>query len=171
MNRPCRQLLILLAVAAPLLGLRAQRVTWNHTVERLSDTSCRIILEAEIPQGYHLYDLGPYDEGVAFATVISLRTSADARPEGEFEMLDRPVYHTDANGNRIGWFEHRARFARTIRLTGPRARAEIHLEWMICSATSCMLPDELDLSLDLSPAATSRPTPTERHETNQPTNR
>lgn len=162
---------MLLAVAAPLLGLRAQRVTWNHTIEPLSDTCCRIILEAEIPQGYHLYDLGPYDEGVAFATVIDLRTSADARPEGELEVLDRPIYHTDAKGNRIGWFEHRARFARTIRLTGPRARADFHLEWMICSATSCMLPDELDLSLDLSPAATGRQTPTKQHETGQPTNR
>lgn len=162
MNQYCRHLLTLLAVAAPLLGLHAQRVTWSHTVEPLGDSRCRITLRADIPEGYHLYDPGPYDEGVAFATVIDFAPSPDIRLEGALEILDTPVYHTDANGNRIGWFENQARFARTIRLTGSEAQVHIHLEWMICSATSCMLPDECDLELHLnaSPTNPCKDTPT-----------
>ena len=152
----------ILPPSADAARCRSAAVRWSHTVEPLGDSRCRITLRADIPEGYHLYDPGPYDEGVAFATVIDFAPSPDIRLEGALEILDTPVYHTDANGNRIGWFENQARFARTIRLTGSEAQVHIHLEWMICSATSCMLPDECDLELHLnaSPTNPCKDTPT-----------
>ena len=70
MCRKIRSLLPLLALMLTSLAASAQNVRWNSQVEPLEGNRYRIVLEAKIPAGYHMYDMGPY-EGGPNATAIT----------------------------------------------------------------------------------------------------
>ena len=55
----------LLPVVAALLAAAAgaQNAAWTGTAEPLGENAYRIVLEASIPQPYHMYDMGPYEDG------------------------------------------------------------------------------------------------------------
>ena len=69
MQRPMRILLPLFAALFAAASAAGQNVTWTGTAERLDDNAYRIVLEAAIPAGYHMYDMGPYDGGPNATTI------------------------------------------------------------------------------------------------------
>ena len=63
-------LTLLLSFLAPALS--AQSVRWTARTEAGEDGNYEVKLEADIPTGYHMYDLGPYlEKGGPNETVIS----------------------------------------------------------------------------------------------------
>ncbi len=56
-------LLTLLALTLTSLAASAQSVQWDSKVEPVEGNQYRIVLEATIPAGYHMYDMGPYEGG------------------------------------------------------------------------------------------------------------
>ena len=89
MQRPMRILLPLFAALFAAASAAGQNVTWTGTAERLDDNAYRIVLEAAIPAGYHMYDMGPYDGGPN-ATTITFTPNEDVTLEGGVEQLDTP---------------------------------------------------------------------------------
>ena len=89
-----RILLPLFAALFAAASAAGQNVTWTGTAERLDDNAYRIVLEAAIPAGYHMYDMGPYDGGPN-ATTITFTPNEDVTLEGGVEQLDTPHRYFD----------------------------------------------------------------------------
>ncbi len=149
MFKKIRLLLPLLAALSALAAM-GQNVRWKAAVEPLGGEEYRIVLEASIPESYHMYDLGPYQAGGPNATAITFAETQGVHYEGGIEELTVPRrYHDDLFGMEIGTYEGTARFAQKVRLTAAAATVRIALEWMICDDTSCMPPEDEELTVEL----------------------
>ena len=142
---------ILLAFMTMLVSAAAsgQNVAWTHRVEALGDDNYRIVLEAAVPARYHMYDMGPYEDGPN-ATTITFAAGAGATLDGGVELLTQPHRAYDATyGMEIGTLEGRVLFAQRVHLTVPRATVEATMEWMLCTETQCTPPDDLRLTIGI----------------------
>ena len=139
---------------AGLIALAAQAqpagVVWTSTVEPIEGEEYRILLEAAVPESYHMYDMGPYDDMGPNATVITFTPSEGIQLEGGVEPLTPPHrYFDEVYGMEIGTFSGKAQFAQRVRLSAPQATVTAQLEWMICDDTSCMPPEDLELTISV----------------------
>ena len=157
----------LLPVVAAVLAVTAgaQNVAWKSTVEPLGDNAYRIVLEASIPQPYHMYDMGPY-EGGPNATAIVFTPGDGVTLEGGVQQLSTPHRYYDTTfGMEIGTFSGKARFAQRVKLSVPESSVKARIEWMLCDDTSCMPPDDTELTIAISagptPANTAAAAPAE----------
>ena len=93
MNRLSRILLLPLAALLTAVGVQAQQVAWTGSAEHLQGNDYRILIEAAIPSGYHMYDMGPYEGGPNATTFLF--TAEGAALEGSVEQLTTPDTHFD----------------------------------------------------------------------------
>ena len=150
---------VLAAVIATTVS--AQSVSWKSTVQHLDGQTYRIVLEASIPAPWHMYDMGPY-EGGPNATTITFTPGEGALLEGGVEQLTRPERHYDKTfGMEIGTFARKAQFAQSVKRTAPQATVTAELAWMICNDTSCLPPDDTELTITLPAGATPAVQPAE----------
>lgn len=150
---------VLAAVIATTVS--AQSVSWKSSVQHLDGQTYRIVLEASIPAPWHMYDMGPY-EGGPNATTITFTPDEGAVLEGGVEQLTRPERHYDKTfGMEIGTFARKAQFAQSVKLTAPQATVKAELAWMICNDTSCLPPDDTELTITLPAGATPAVQPAE----------
>ena len=143
-------LTLLLAFLAPALS--AQSVRWTARTEAGEDGNYEVKLEADIPTGYHMYDLGPYlEKGGPNETVISWEGSPE--PVGPTESLTAshkamdPVY-----GMIVGTYEKSASFSRKFRAAEGESLS-VSLEWQICRGNQCLSPGDTTIVLTLGAAA------------------
>ncbi len=149
MGRKIRSLLRLLALMLTSLAVAAQNVRWNSQVEPLEGNRYRIVLEAKIPAGYHMYDMGPY-EGGPNATAITFIPGEGVALDGSVEQLSTPHRYFDQMFQmEIGTFSGKAQFAQGVTLTAAEATLKARIEWMICDDTSCMPPEDTELTITL----------------------
>ena len=149
MQKLIRNLLSLLAVLTAMTAF-GQKVAWKSTVEALDDATYRILLEASIPETYHMYDMGPYENGGPNATIITFTPTEGVEFEGGVESLTTPHrYFDEMFQMEIGTYEGKAQFAQKVRLTVPQATVTAQVEWMICDDTSCMPPEDLELTISI----------------------
>ena len=152
----------LLPVVAAFLAVTAgaQNAAWKSTVEPLGDNAYRIVLEASIPQPYHMYDMGPY-EGGPNATAIVFTPGQGVSLEGGVEQLSTPHRYYDTTFEmEIGTFSGKARFAQRVKLSVPESSVKARIEWMLCDDTSCMPPDDTELTIAISAGPTPADTAT-----------
>ncbi len=143
-----RKILLTSAVVLLAAAAAAQGVRWTSSVEPEGGDAYRIVLEAQIPARYHMYDMGPYGDDGPNATTLVFTPDAGARLIGGVEQLTAPERRYDAVfGMEIGTFEKKARFAQRVELTAPEATVGVALEWMICNDSSCMPPEETELKI------------------------
>lgn len=153
MHNLFRTLLLPLAALFAVTAATAQNVSWKSSVEHLEGDAYRIVLEASIPAPYHMYDMGPYEDGPN-ATTIAFTPGDGVTLVGGVKQLSTPERHYDKTFEmEIGTFAGKARFAQKVKLTVPKATVKAQLEWMICDDTSCMPPDDTELTIEL----TARP--------------
>ena len=155
-----RTLLTFLILLATSLTASAQSVKWSSTIEHVDGNNYRIVLEAAIPSGYHMYDLGPYTNGGPNATTITFTPGEGLQLDGEVEPLTPPHrYFDELFGMEIGIYSTKAQFAQRVTLTAEQATLKAGIEWMICDDTSCMPPDDTELTIQIpegsAPAAES----------------
>ncbi|MDE5709518.1 MAG: thioredoxin family protein, partial [Alistipes sp.] len=92
--------------------------------------------------------MGPYGSDGPNATTILFTPGSGAETVGSVEPLTQARrYHDEMFDMEIGTFERSAEFAQTVRLTGAQASVGVELEWMICNDTSCLPPDDLQLTI------------------------
>ena len=131
----------------------AQSVTWKSSVEPLGGDAYRIVLEAAIPAGYHMYDMGPY-EGGPTATTIVLTPGEGVQLDGPVEQLTKAhTYYDELFGMQIGTLSGKPRFAQKVHLATAKGTVAAQLEWMICNDSSCMPPDETELTIEIAASA------------------
>ena len=161
MNKATRILLLTVVSLGTAVGSMAQNAAWKSTVEPLGDNAYRIVLEASIPQPYHMYDMGPY-EGGPNATAIVFTPGDGVTLEGGVQQLSTPHRYYDTTfGMEIGTFSGKARFAQRVKLSVPESSVKARIEWMLCDDTSCMPPDDTEMTIAISagttPADTAEP--------------
>ena len=153
MHNLFRTLLLPIAALFAVTAVSAQNVSWKSTVEHLDGDMYRIVLEASIPAPYHMYDMGPY-EGGPNATTITFTAGAGATLEGGVEQLSTPERHYDKTFEmEIGTFAGKALFTQRVKLAAEKAAVTAQLEWMICDDTSCMPPEDTEMTIDLTAQA------------------
>ncbi|WP_010267034.1 protein-disulfide reductase DsbD domain-containing protein, partial [Alistipes timonensis] len=131
-----------------------QNAAWKSTVEPLGDNAYRIVLEASIPQPYHMYDMGPY-EGGPNATAIVFTPGNGVTLESGVQQLSTPHRYYDTTfGMEIGTFSGKARFAQRVKLSVPESSVKARIEWMLCDDTSCMPPDDTEMTIAISAGTT-----------------
>ncbi len=131
----------------------------KSSVEPLDGDIYRIVLEASIPTPYHMYDMGPY-EGGPNATTIVITPGEGMTLDGGVEQLTAPERHYDEMFSmEIGTFSGKAQFAQRVRLTAEQATAKAQIEWMICDDTSCMPPDDTELTITVPAGAKAESAP------------
>ncbi|MEG1672955.1 MAG: cytochrome c biogenesis protein CcdA [Alistipes sp.] len=139
-----------------------QNVTWKSEVKTLSEGNYRIVLTANIPARFHMYDMGPYSDMGPNATVITFPSVSGAKLTGKVKQLTKAHrFVDDVYEMEIGTYEGKAQFAQDLQLTAPKAVIKANVEWMICDDTSCMPLTDEDLTINITgtPAAAAVETP------------
>ena len=140
-------------------AVSAQTVSWKMEAGEIEDGRCRLVLTAEIPDGYHMYDLGPYVGGPTATSILFTVEGGEA--EGELKALtEAHKAYDDIFMMEIGTYEMAAEFEQWIRLEGEGAHVTAQLEWQICNDTGC-IPGDDELSITLGQAEEVAPAPSE----------
>lgn len=139
----------LLVVAVMMVSsLAAQEVRWAIKGGEQRADSCRVELTARIPNGFHMYDMGPYKGGPTATSIVL--TAEGAEVLGVVEPLAEAHREFSVPFNmEIGYYEGTVKFAQWVRLTEPSATVKAAIEWMICDARGCQPPSDLELTLSL----------------------
>ena len=153
MHKLLRHSLLTLTALLTAALAAAQSVTWKSSVEPLGGDAYRIVLEAAIPAGYHMYDMGPH-EGGPTATTIVLTPGEGVQLDGPVEQLTKAhTYYDELFGMQIGTLSGKPRFAQKVHLATAKGTVTAQLEWMICNDSSCMPPDETELTIEIAASA------------------
>ena len=153
MHKLLRHSLLTLTALLTAALAAAQSVTWKSSVEPLGGDAYRIVLEAAIPAGYHMYDMGPY-EGGPTATTIVLTPGEGVQLDGPVEQLTKAhTYYDELFGMQIGPLSGKPRFAQKVHLATAKGTVTAQLEWMICNDSSCMPPDDTELTIEIAASA------------------
>lgn len=132
------------------INASAQNVTWQSSVEHLDAGNYRIVFSANIPDGFHMYDLGPYELGGPNATTITFEPVEGVTFVGELKASMQPVRHFDKTFElEIGTYEGAVQFSQDVALTSESATVNAKVEWMICNDTSCLPPDDKDFTIKI----------------------
>ena len=153
MHKLLRHSLLTLTALLTAALAAAQSVTWKSSVEPLGGDAYCIVLEAAIPAGYHMYDMGPYEGGPP-ATTIVLTPGEGVQLDGPVEQLTKAhTYYDELFGMQIGTLSGKPRFAQKVHLATAKGTVTAQLEWMICNDSSCMPPDETELTIEIAASA------------------
>ncbi len=148
--------LCMLAVSSAV----AQEASWKSSVTHVEGDRYRINLEAAIPSGYHMYDMGPYELGGPNATTIVFKPGDGVTLDGGVKMLSKPERKYDPFMKmEIGTVAGKALFAQEVTLRAPQATLTAELEWMLCTDKTCLPPADTVLTIVVEKtSASSAPT-------------
>lgn len=132
-----KNIFLTLAVALTSLSAVAQPqlfdpVAWSTSVEQMADGEYRIDFKATVAEGWHMYDLGPY-EGGPMATTFTfdpiegyeLVGAVTANKESVREMND--IFEME-----IGQYDGEVIFSQVVKAS-EGATVNVLAEWMACS--------------------------------------
>jgi len=125
-------------------------VRWTTSITRVNDSTARLIMDAKIDEGWHLYSqfmkFGP-DQFGPEPTVFQLRLPAGIRRLGVVQELSK--VHEEAaplfDGLVVRSFERSARFAQDLRVYTASAAIEAKVSYMACDDRQCLAPQERSL--------------------------
>ena len=113
-------------------------VAWSSSVEQIAQGEYRIVVKANIEQGWHIYDLGPY-EGGPMATAFTFEP-ADYELVGGIEAQGELVRHyDDIYEMEIGYYEGEVVFSQVVKSSGAKIVAAV--EYMACNDENCITSD------------------------------
>lgn len=128
-------------------------VTWQTSVEKISDTEYDLVSKARIDSGWHMYSqVVPEDDG-PLPTVFTYETSDDYKlidttREDEGEEVYDPVFQ-----KKIKFFDLSVEFRQRIEVLNKELSiVKGEVEFMVCDDTNCLPPTYIDLEFDLTTA-------------------
>lgn len=117
----------IMAFAQPI-----EPVVWSSSVESVADGEYRITFKASIDEGWHMYDLGPY-EGGPMATTFIFDPIEGYELVGEVKANKESVREmSDIFGMEIGSYEGDVSFSQMLKAP-EGATVKGVVEWMACS--------------------------------------
>lgn len=126
----------------------AQSIEWKAKAVKISINQYKVELSAFIPDGYHMYDFGPYDEFGPVASEVSFEPGKGASLSGGVKAPAARRYKDAMYGIEVGVYEGKAVFIQEVKGkagSGVRVRAKA----MMCSGMSCIPPKETVLNVTL----------------------
>lgn len=147
-----RLLLFSLLFTLPFLAYTQIKnpVSWKVGYEKISDGKYKLQFNATISGDWHIYDLGPYDDGPNPTNVVF------DSPQGynfisELQMPVRPIVEFDKMFEvNVGYFIKNAKFERSIEVSSTDSVTVTgYIEWMVCDDGTCMPPAEKEFSVKL----------------------
>ena len=117
-----KSILLTIIVAFSSLATFAQvvePVAWKSSVEKIADGEYRVTFKASIDEGWHIYDLGPYELGGPMATAFTFEPAADYELVGGIEADGKLVRHyDDVYEMEIGYYEGDVTFSQIVKSAG-----------------------------------------------------
>ena len=149
---------ILLACVLALTPAVAQ-VSWNASSEKVGDSLWRITVQGSIDSGFHIYDTAEYPSGGPNRTVVTFAAGEGYELAGDLVTVSKVSrFFDDTYGMEIGTIEGKAVFTQDVKLLAGSATVPCNVEWMACDDTSCIPPDDVDLTVTIGePAASAAP--------------
>ncbi|MBO5398767.1 MAG: thioredoxin family protein [Alistipes sp.] len=132
-----KSLILMLVAMLALQSASAQMqlfdpVSWSTSVEQVGDGEYRIDFKATVEQGWHLYDLGPY-EGGPLATTFTFDPIVGYELVGEVEANRESVRQMDEIFEmEIGHYEGEVVFSQRVKAP-EGAMVQCSVEWQACS--------------------------------------
>lgn len=145
---------LLVVFFAIIAGVSAQdsKVRWTTSVEHEKENIYRVLFTAEIDEGWHMYDLGPYEDGPN-QTEFVFEPASGIELLGDILPHDRPSRSYDELfGMEIGYYDAKAVFEQKLKLAGDRGILKGTVDWMVCSDTSCLPPEDMEFEVEIKAA-------------------
>ncbi|WP_299275481.1 protein-disulfide reductase DsbD domain-containing protein [uncultured Psychroserpens sp.] len=124
-------------------------VSWETSVEKISDDEYDLIATATIDSGWHLYSQSVPEDG-PIPTTFKYKTNANFELIGktieeEGHTIDDPVFQMV-----IKFFEDKAEFRQRIKVLNEELSiVEGEVEFMVCDDEKCLPPDYVDLNFTI----------------------
>ena len=144
-----RNFLLMLLCIVPMTTIAQENtVKWSQTVTESGDGNYTVQMKAQMADGWHIYDLGPYE--FITATSLKFEPSEGVKAVGEMRVLSKAVRHMDdIFGIEIGYFEKEALFEQDFEGEGD---VKVAIEYMACNDTNCTPPAEEEVIVTLGKA-------------------
>ena len=132
-----KKLCMMLALTLTTMVAAAQTqffdpVSWSTSVEQIADGEYRIDFNASIAEGWHMYDLGPY-EGGPMATTFQFDPIEGYELVGGVTPSRESVREmNDLFGMEIGQYDGDVTFSQVVKAANG-ATVNVMAEWMACS--------------------------------------
>ena len=150
-------LVIIALVSVSLTAVAQESVRWSNSVRNDGDNHYTLVIEANIEQGWHIYDFDNYDGGPT-STTITITPSKGLKLEGKLQASKAPHREYDALfGMNIGYWEGRVLFEQKMSLEAESATAKIHIEYMSCMEGACTAPTEVEMNCTIGTPAAAAP--------------
>ena len=150
-----KKLTVLLTLLAAVFTLSAQRpvhVKWTTSVETISPTEGRIVWNADIEDGWHIYGFtdAPMPTEFALDSVSGVEYIGGIKPSVE------PTIHIDETQKmKVPWWKGKVRFTQRFRLTGNTTYALLkgEISYMSCTEEACTPPSHVPFEVPFGVAA------------------
>ena len=140
-----RNLFLALLCFVPMAVSAQGEVKWSHSVADKGNGNYTVQLKAQMAEGWHIYDLGPYE--FITATSFKFEPSEGVKAVGDLRLLSKAVRHLDdIFGIEIGYFEKEALFEQDFEGEGD---VKVVVEYMACNDTNCTPPTEYEATIAL----------------------
>lgn len=157
---------MLLALCA--VALAQQKAAWTVSIDSVSPSEGAIVWQATIDEGWHIYGMErPQNLDVDIVTTSFTVNAQGADLVGGIEPSTPSKTHFDGNLNaEIPWWEGNVSFRQAFKLSeGSKGAAFSGVyKYMVCDATSCTRPMEVDYSLTFGIAPAPEQAPAEAAE-------
>lgn len=134
--------LMLAFVSVAVVAQPVEPVFWKTSVEAQGDGLYKITFKASIEQGWHLYDMGPYEIGGPMATAFTFEPASDYSLEGEMTAEGKLIKHyDDVYMMDVGYYEGSVAFSQVVK-SAEGAAIKVTAEWMSCNDQNCVNSDK-----------------------------
>ena len=134
--------LVLAFVSVAVVAQPVEPVFWKTSVEEQGEGVYKITFKASIEQGWHLYDMGPYEIGGPMATAFTFEPASDYSLEGEMTAEGELIKHfDDVYEMEVGYYEGSVAFSQLVK-SSEGAVVKVAAEWMSCNDQNCVNSDK-----------------------------
>ena len=134
--------LMLAFVSVAVVAQPVEPVFWKTSVEEQGEGTYKITFKASIEQGWHLYDMGPYEVGGPMATAFTFEPASDYALEGDMTAEGELIKHyDDVYMMDVGYYENEVTFSQIVK-SEQGAVVKIAAEGMCCNDENCVNSDK-----------------------------
>jgi len=124
-------------------------VSWDVKLEKQNDSIYKLIINAKIEKGWHLYSQNIGDEGPIATSFIFEDAPKDYLAIGEMTEPDVPTIFDEVFEMEIKYFEDNAEFIQEIKVLNEDAVIKFEVEYMACNDTQCLPPETVPFQISV----------------------
>ena len=140
-----KKVLIIIALFVCSSAAFAQNLKWSAQPRKVAKGVYEIVVAADIPAGYHLYDFGPYEDG-PMPTSIAVKPGEGVALEGKMSVPASKTYFDEMYGMQIGVYEGHVEFVQKVSAR-KKATATVVAGGMVCSGFNCQPPRKQSITV------------------------